>query len=443
MDRDSVTPSVESPPNRRAAEQLERHRALRGTSTTGFDTVWDVTADAIGPFFTDVDGNVFMDFTSQVAAMPLGYNNPEIVERIDSLDLGLDPLKVAGSAYYYGTAESVDDTEFLGPIHLMERLVSTCDQYDMDNVFLSNSGAEAIENAIKICYDRGGHRGVTFRGAFHGRTLGALSLNRSKQVHRRGFPEIPGVIAMPYCTCKDECTCGWETDGPSGNVLGDALDPLEGSLPPEEVAYIVLEPFQGEGGYRIPSDSFVDDVATIADRYDISLICDEIQSGLGRTGEFWGVDHLDLEPDVITSAKGLRVGATVSRSDHFPEETSRIASTWGSGDVVDILQGALTIEVILSNDLPDNAQRRGRAFQELLRDECGDVVTDVRGRGLMIAIEFESKEVRDDVSDETFERGLLTLGCGHKSLRLLPPLDVTERELEMAVEILTDAMQAA
>lgn len=442
MNRETIEPNVTSVPGETAAAWIEFQDTYQATSTSGFESVWDVSGPAIGPFFTDTDGNVFMDFSSQVAAAPLGYNSPEFGERLEALDLGVDPLKAAAAAYRVGESVAPEDTEGRFPAHLMERLIERSAAYDMDKVFLTNSGAEAVENAMKIAYDNGGHRGVTFDGAFHGRTLGALSLNRSKQVHRRGFPEVPGVISVPYCTCSGECTCGWRTDGPGGNVLADTLDPDHGSVPPEEVAYIIAEPIQGEGGYHVPSEEFLADIAAIRDEYDIPVIADEIQSGLGRTGEFWAIDHTDLEPDAITAAKGLRVGATISREDLFPDEESRIASTWGGGDLFHSAVGAITIDVIEEQNLLKNATERGRQFREAIRDE--DVfppATDVRGRGLMIGVEFESASLRDDILDEAFERGLILLGCGTKTIRVLPPLNVTEREIGLSVERFVAAIE--
>jgi 4-aminobutyrate aminotransferase len=316
----------------------------------------------------------------------------------------------------------------------------------MDTVFLSNSGAEAVENAIKISYDHtGGDYGITFQGAFHGRTLGALSLNRSKSVYRRDFPEIPKVHDVPFCddrTCDPgSCSCGFFAGETS--QLRKLLDPKRGAVDPDDVAYLIMEPIQGEGGYRFPSDEFAAEVAEVCEMHDLTLVADEIQSGVARTGEFWASDHYPFEPDVITSAKGLRVGATIGREAVFPEETSRISSTWGAGDIVSSMQGALTLDVIDDYDLMDNAVVRGRQFKGAMRDADLDPVTDVRGKGLMLAVEFDTKKRRDDVQAAALQRGLLTLGCGYNVIRILPPLDVTEREIDLGVELFTDAIADA
>lgn len=439
MDRDTVEPRVREMPGEKAREWATYHQQHSAPSTYVYDFVWDITDEAEGPFCTDVDGNVLMDFTSHVAAAPLGYNNPKIMDRLREFDL-VDPLKFAGQDFYASGDGSPSDPEFPGPTQLMDRLTDITSQYDMDTVFLSNSGAEAVENAIKICYNQGGHRAFTFNGAFHGRTLGALSLNRSKAVHRRAYPEIPGVISVPYCSCAGDCNCGWKTDGPGGNVIADKLDPKRGVIDPNEVSYIILESIQGEGGYRIPNEEFIADIADIRNRFDVHVISDEIQAGLGRTGKMWGIDHVDLEPDVITSAKGLRVGATVANSDVFPEETGRLSSTWGAGDLISSLQGVLTIDAIQEHDLLDNAVVRGQQLAEVIGDADMESIVDIRGRGLMFAVEFDTKERREAVVDAALKRGLLTLGCGHKTLRLLPPLDVTEREIELGANLLLDAV---
>ncbi|MFC4246139.1 aminotransferase class III-fold pyridoxal phosphate-dependent enzyme [Natribaculum luteum] len=439
MDRDTVEPEVDSIPGARAERWVNYHHEFAAPSTYVYEFVWDTQAEAIGPFCTDVDGNVLMDFTSHVAAAPLGYNNPTIVEKLREFDL-VDPLKIAGQDFYVSGGFPPEDSEFPGPTQLMDRLVDATDHYDMDTVFLSNSGAEAIENAIKICYASGGHRAFTTDGAFHGRTLGALSLNRSKTVHRTGYPEVPGVVSVPYPSTDREYEREWRTDGPGGNVVADQLDPERGVVDPDEVAFLILEPIQGEGGYRPAHPEFARDLEALRDRFGLNVIADEIQSGLGRTGELWAVDHLELTPDVITSAKGLRVGATISRSDVFPAEGGRLSSTWGAGDVVAAMQGVLTIDAIREQNLLANVRERGQQLREIIVGADADCVVDVRGRGLMLGVEFDTKERREAIVEAAMRRGLLTLGCGYKTLRLLPPLDVTEREIDLGADLLLEAI---
>ncbi|MFC4408384.1 aminotransferase class III-fold pyridoxal phosphate-dependent enzyme [Haloarchaeobius iranensis] len=441
MDRETAEPRVREMPGEKAKQWVKYHQQFSAPSTYVYDFVWDITEESEGPFCTDVDGNVLLDFTSHVAAAPLGYNNPKVMEPLSELEL-IDPVKIAGQDFYASGGWPPEDPDIPTPTQLMDRLVDATDHYDMDRVFLSNSGAEAVENAIKICYNQRGHRAFTFEGAFHGRTLGALSLNRSKTVHRKGYPEVPGVVSVPYISTEEEYQQRWCTDGHGGNVLADKLH-AAGNVDPDEVAYIILEPVQGEGGYRVPHDGFIRDIADIRKEHGIYVIADEIQAGLGRTGEMWGVDHLDLTPDVITSAKGLRVGATVSRSDVFPDEKGRLSSTWGAGDILSAAQGVVTMDAIDEYDLLENAQVRGRQLWETIADADLDSIVDIRGRGLMFAVEFDSKDRREAVVKEALHRGLLTLGCGYKSLRLLPPLDVTEREIELGANLFIEAAEAA
>jgi 4-aminobutyrate aminotransferase len=462
MDRNTAEPDVKSLPGDRAQRWIEYHQQRAATSTFVYEFIWDVTAPAIGPFCMDIDGNVLLDFASHVAASPLGYNNPKITEPLSEFD-AIDPMKIAGQDFYASTGWPPENPSFPGPTQLLDRLIEITDHYDMDTVFLSNSGAEAVENAIKICYNRfDGKHGITFAGGFHGRTLGALSSNRSKAVHRRGFPEIAGIESVPFCENRHcdatTCSCGFFV-GPQANetesgvsLSGEStsritsslrrmLDPSRGNVDASDVSYLIVEPIQGEGGYRIPSQSFMTEIADVTEEYDIPVVADEIQTGLGRTGEMWGVDHYAIEPDVITSAKALRVGATISRDELFPDTPGRISTTWGGGDILASLRGVLTIDAIQEYDLLSNARERGRQFKERLREEVPSFVVDVRGKGLMLAVEFDSKPRRDAAVCEAFSRGLLTLGCGYRTMRVLPPLDVTAREIDLGVDLLLETLE--
>ncbi|MXR52463.1 aminotransferase class III-fold pyridoxal phosphate-dependent enzyme [Halovenus sp. WSH3] len=443
MNRETAEPQVSDLPGERARRVVDFHHERAAPSTYVYEFVWDHSAPAIGPFCTDVDGNVLLDFTGHVGAMPLGYNNPKILDPLSEFDI-VDPMKIAGQDFYLPATGALEDAGIPGPADLMERLTAISEQYEMDTVFLSNSGAEAVENALKISYDHThGKYAITCEGAFHGRTLGTLSLNRSKEIYRRQFPEIPSVHDVPYCSdrnCSPEsCDCGFFFDDTSSlrKMVGEG-----GYVNPDEVAALVMEPIQGEGGYRFPSEAFAGEVAAVTEEYDIPLVVDEVQSGLGRTGEWWGSDHYAFDPDVIASAKSARVGATLSREEVFPEEKSRLSSTWGAGDILSSAKGVLTIDAIEEHDLLANATERGRQMKELLRDADLGGVVDVRGKGLMLAVEFESKGIRDDVQEAAFSRGFLIMGCGTRTMRLLPPLDVTEREIELGADLFAESVRA-
>ncbi len=444
MQRDSVEPQVDAIPGPRGREVVEYHHETAAPSTYVYEFVWDHSAPAIGPFCTDVDGNVLLDFTGHVGAMPLGYNNPKILEPLDEFDL-VDPMKIAGQDFYLPATEVLEDMDVPGPADLMDRLTGISSQYGMDTVFLSNTGAEAMENALKISFDyTHGKYTITCEGAFHGRTLGTLSLNRSKEVYRRQFPEIPSVHDIPFCTdrsCSPEtCDCGFFFDDTSS--LRKMLAKT-GYVNGDEVAALVIEPIQGEGGYRFPSDAFMQEIAALTTDHEIPLVVDEVQSGMGRTGEWWASDHYPIKPDVIASAKSARVGATISTEEIFPSEESRLSSTWGAGDIMSAAKGVLTIDAIEEHDLLDNATERGELMKELVNDEDLPGVTDFRGKGLLLAVEFEDKKLRDQVQEEAFNRGFLIMGCGTKTIRLLPPMDVTEREIQLAVELLAESVEAA
>ncbi|WP_435064255.1 aminotransferase class III-fold pyridoxal phosphate-dependent enzyme [Halobaculum sp. EA56] len=443
MDRDTAEPDATALPGPNARRWIEFHSEHAAPSEYSHEFVWDVTAEADGPFVTDVDGNVLLDFTCHIGAAPLGYNNEKVLSTLREFDL-VEPMKIAGQDMYFGAGPDPEAAEFPGASHLMDKLVDVSSHYGMDTVFLSNSGAEAVENALKICHD---HRSpakyaYAFEKSFHGRTVGTLSLTKSKEVYTRHYPEIAGVKTVPFCDCDDagRCECGFFPG--DGSALRNALSPEGGHVNPDEVAFAILEPIQGVGGYRFPNEAFVTEVADVCDAYDIPLVVDEIQSGVGRTGEMWAADHYPIEPDVIASAKGLRVGATISRSDVFPSEKNRLGSTFGGGDLLASMQGALTLDAIEEHDLLDNATERGRQATEILRDGAPDHVVDVRGEGLMLAVEFDTADRRDAVVEAALERGLLTLGCGKKTIRLLPPLDSTEREIELGTELFREAMDA-
>lgn len=445
MNRNTAEPDAGVFPGPNARKWIRFHQGHAAPSEYSHDFVWDVTGEADGPFVTDVDGNVLLDFTCHIGAAPFGYNNEKILDKLREFAL-VEPMKIAGQDMYFGAGESPETPSFPGSSHLMEKLIDVSSQYGMDTVFLSNSGAEAIENAMKMAHDHTptAKYAYTFEGSFHGRTLGTLSLTRSDEVYTRHYPEIAGIRMVPFCDdhgCSaDACHCGFFTD--SSSQLRNALQPEGGHVPPNEIAFVVVEPIQGVGGYRFPSTEFMSEVGDVCETYDIPLVVDEIQSGVGRTGEMWASDHYPIEPDIIASAKALRVGATISRSEIVPSEKNRLGSTFGGGDLLSSMQGVFTLEAIEEYGLLAHATKRGRQALELLRDEVPKHVVDVRGKGLMLAIEFDTPERRDAVVEAALKRGLLTLGCGSQTLRLLPPLDATEREIELGIGILNEAIEA-
>jgi 4-aminobutyrate aminotransferase len=446
----SVTLRTELPgPNARKWSAYHRRHAARSTYHQGF--VWDRSKPAIGPFCTDVDGNVILDFVSHVASSALGYNHPDLVDLASRLQ-PVEPDRYAGCDFIGAWGEDPEKSEIPTPSHLHYKLMEITSQFGFGSAFFTNSGAEAVENAMKICYD---HRksygyGICFIGAFHGRTLGALSVNRSKTIQRNWFPQIPNIVDFPYCTCQEPpCRCGWMVccTGKEGvrSRLDHFLDPDIGLVDPREVAFIIIEPIQGEGGYNVPSVDFMKEVDRLSKKYSIPLISDEIQAGMGRTGKWWAIEHFGIKPDIITVAKPLRVGATLGRTELFPQQEYRISSTWGEGNALSSAIGYTIIEIIQKENLLDHATRMGDYFLGQLRglQRKYPFLLDVRGIGLMDAVEFDSRERRDRVISQAFRRGLLLLGCGYKVIRFLPPLDVRRREIDLALEILEAACKEA
>jgi 4-aminobutyrate aminotransferase len=447
MNRNTVQVDIKvPPPGPNALKWAEFHRRYAARSTYHKGFIWDRSRPAIGPFCTDVDGNVILDFVSHVGSSALGYNHPDLLgfthlQRID-------PDRYAGCDFIGAWGEDPEKCPFPTPSHLHYKLMEITSQFGFGSAFFSNSGAEAVENAIKICYDRKKNYGygICFYGAFHGRTLGALSLNRSKKIQRDWFPQVPNIMDFPYCTCRDQaCNCGWMVccTGKEGirSRLDHFLDPDIGLVDPEEVAFIILEPIQGEGGYNVPNVDFIKEVGRLARRYSIPLISDEIQAGLGRTGKWWAIEHFGIQPDIITVAKPLRVGATLGKTEFFPQEEYRLSSTWGEGNALSSAIGYTIIEVIQREDLLANAAGMGNYFLDRLRElqKIYPFILDVRGIGLMDGIEIDSRERRDRIVQRSFGRGLLLLGCGYKVIRFLPPLDVRPREIDMALAILEEA----
>ncbi|MBI5969392.1 MAG: aminotransferase class III-fold pyridoxal phosphate-dependent enzyme [Deltaproteobacteria bacterium] len=450
MNRDTAQINIKTPPpGPKARKWAEFHRRYAARSTYHEAFIWDRSQPAVGPFVTDVDGNVILDFVSHVGSSALGYNHPALVSMAAKLQT-IDPDRYAGCDFIGAWGEDPEKSEIPTPSHLHSKLMEITSQFGFGSAFFTNSGAEAVENAIKICYDHKKNYGygICFYGAFHGRTLGALSLNRSKKIQRDWFPQIPNIADFPYCTCRAHpCNCGWMVccTGKEGtrSRLDHYLDPDIGLVDPEEVAFIILEPIQGESGYNVPSMEFMKEVERLAKKYSIPLISDEIQAGLGRTGKWWAIEHFGVQPDIITVAKPLRVGATLGKTELFPQQEYRISSTWGEGNALSSAIGYTIIEVIQKENLLDNATRLGKYFLTQLKglQKKFSFIVEVRGIGLMDGLEIDSRERRDRIIRQALDRGLLLLGCGYKVIRFLPPLDVRQREIDMALEILEEAFR--
>lgn len=399
-----------------------------------------------GARIEDVDGNEFLDFAAGIAVVSTGHCHPEVVAAIQQQAAEL--IHISGTDFFH---QPLTD--------LAEQLSAIAPMPGPHRFFYGNSGAEAIECALKLArYHTGRQHVIAFLGAFHGRTMGALSLTGSKPQQRRRFsPLVSGVTHVPY---------PYAYRGNMQSTLSDEEYALNCAryieerifrtiVAPEEVAAIFVEPVQGEGGYVVAPTNFMHELRAICDRHGILLVCDEVQSGAGRTGKWWAIEHTGVEPDIVTMAKGIAsgmpLGICMSRAEIMDWVPGSHASTFG-GNPLCLAAAQATIKVIEREGLA-NATRVGEMMLERLRGwkASHPLVGDVRGRGLMIGIELvkdkTSREpisaLRNRVETLAFERGLLILGCGETSIRLCPPLIVSEHEASVALDILEDALSAA
>ena len=436
-----LLPSVVTPlPGPKAAEIIERDRAVLSPSYTRCYPL--VMKRGEGAIVEDVDGNRFLDFNAGIAVVASGHSHPRVVAAIQKQ--AAEFLHMSGTDFYY---ESL--------VQLAEKLAALVPGSEARRVYFGNSGAEAVEAAIKMArYHTGRDKFIAFLGAFHGRTMGALSLTGSKVTQRRGFGPMLPVQHIPYAYCyrcaygKEPSTCAVECV----KVIEQTL--FKTILPAEEVAAIIVEPVQGEGGYLVPPPKFHEELRRIADKHGILLIHDEVQSGMGRTGKMFASEHFGVVPDIVTLAKGIASGmplaATVARADVMNWPPGAHASTFG-GNPVSIASALTTIE-LLEESLLENAASVG-AYMRARMDQWPERfvhVGDVRGLGLMIGFELvrdqdtkeRAPELRDRVEMMAFERGLLVLGCGQNSIRLCPPLVINRDQADFALDTLEQCLQA-
>ncbi|MBF8289547.1 MAG: aspartate aminotransferase family protein [Chloroflexi bacterium] len=370
----------------------------------------------------DIDGNLFLDFAAGIAVTSTGHSHPQVVAAIK--EQAADLIHFSASDFYLPIyAEVCERLANLTPI-----------KGGRARTYLGNSGAEVVEASIKLArYATGRQNVVAFLGAFHGRTYGAVSLTASKAKYHAHFgPLLPGIYHAPFGTVEG---LKWFDE-----VLFDKL------VPANEVAAIIVEPIQGEGGYLVPEDGFMPGLRELCDRHGILLIADEIQSGVGRTGAMWAVDLWNVKPDILLTAKGVAsgmpLGAMVARADLLEAwGPGAHGSTYG-GNPVACAAALATLELI-EGGLVDNARVRGdqaMAGLAVLADRFPRLIPAVRGRGLMIGIEFDTAAHADAVQSACFQRGLLVLECGKSSVRLSPALTVSGEEIVTALRIFAEAV---
>src|ERR1700734_1364309 len=392
----------------------------------------------------DVAGNEFLDFAAGIAVVSTGHCHPEVVAAIQQQAAEL--IHISGTDFYYELMPQ-----------LAARLSAIAPMPGPHRFYYGNSGAEAIECALKLArYHTGRQNVIAFFGAFHGRTMGALSLTASKPQQRRRFaPLVPGVTHVRYPYAYRGCSGGPQEEERFALGCARYIEEklFKTTLPPEEVAAIFVEPIQGEGGYVVAPDIFMQELRRICDKHGILLVVDEVQSGAGRTGKWWAVEHSGVEPDMVCIAKGIAsgmpLGVTLTRSEIMDWVPGSHASTFG-GNPVCVAAALATLDVIEKENLLEHSAEVGAHMMKRMADWPTrlKLVGDVRGRGLMIGVDIVKDKTtkehgaaeRDLIIERAFEHGVLFLGCGPSTIRLCPPLVVTEEEADVALEVLEECI---
>jgi 4-aminobutyrate aminotransferase len=391
----------------------------------------------------DVDGSEFLDFTAGIAVNSTGHCHPEVVKAIQ--DQAATLLHMSGTDFYYDLMPKV-----------AAKLSELAPMDGPHKIYFGNSGAEAVECAMKLArYHTGRQNIIAFYGSFHGRTMGALSLTGSKVQQKRRFaPFVPGVTHVRYPYAYRGCSGGPQAAEAFGLGCARFIEEtlFKKTVAPEEVAAIFVEAIQGEGGYIVPPDSFLQEIREICDRHGILMVVDEIQSGAGRTGKWCAIEHTGVQPDIVTMAKGIASGmplsACIAKAEVMNWVPGSHASTFG-GNPLCLAAALATIEVLEREGMANAATVGGAALERLATwVDKHEIVGEVRGRGLMIGVEIiENKRtkaiaggLRDQIVDLAFEKGLLLLGCGENSLRLCPPLVVSQAEMDVALDLLEECV---
>ncbi len=410
-------PHIQSaPPGPKGKAIIERDRA--STATCYLKEYPLVVARGQGAMIEDVDGNRYLDFMAGIAVAATGHSHPKVVAAIN--DAASRFLHICGGDFYYESFAA-----------LPERLAKLAPGRDPKRVFLTNSGTEAVEGALKLARHSTRRAAiVAFEGSFHGRTYGSLSLTASKSVQRGGFgPFLPEVYHAPY----------GDADYIEQRLFAKRLDP-------RDVAAVIVEPIQGEGGYLVPPTGFLRSLRALTEKYGILLIMDEVQSGIGRTGKMFACEHENIVPDIVLTAKGLAsgmpLGAIIARADIMKWQPGAHGSTFGGNPVC--CAAALATLDLVEGGLMDNAGKMGEVLMRESKKlaERHKTITDVRGRGLMMAIELNDPALVKRVVLGAFQKGVLLLGAGKSAIRFAPPLTIDEEDIRIALstigELLSD-----
>ncbi len=431
-----------TPPGPKAREIVERDRTYLATTTKSAPIV---IKRASGSIVEDVDGNLLIDFSSGISVLNVGHAHPKVVEAIARQAALFTHF--AGTDFYYGIQTM-----------LAERIGKITPGKHRKKVFFGNSGAEANEAAIKVAKSHTKRQMfLAFLGAFHGRTQGALSLTASKAKQRAGFfPTMPGVVHVPYAYCY---RCPYKLTYPScdlycANIIEDVY--MKTVAPPEDLAGVFVEPVQGEGGYIVPPPGWMDRIAKIAKDHDLLLIDDEVQSGLGRTGKMWAIEHSEAVPDILTMAKslggGLPIGAAVYPAEMDFQESGKHSNTFG-GNPVACAASLATLDVIEEEALVERSAKLGGHLAKRLDEltERYEFIGDRRGLGMMQATEFvtdkRSKKpdpkLRDAIEKDAYEHGLILLPCGESTMRYIPALNIPREVLDAGLDVVEGCFRRA
>ena len=429
-------------PGPKAKAMLERDQKVVSSS---YPRAYPLVMDhGKGVEVWDADGNRFIDMMAGIAVLSTGHSHPKVVKAVK--DAAENFLHISSDFYHEGW------------VRLSEKLDEIAPFEEHAKTFLTNSGTEAVETAIKLAkYHTKRHNFIGFFGAFHGRTMGSVSFTASKPHYHRGFyPLMPGVTHVPF---PDEYRpilhrkMGEDYGETCVRFIEEEI--IAHNVPGDEIAGVLVEPIQGEGGYVVPPDGFFPALRKLCDKYGILLIVDEVQSGMGRTGKWWAIEHWDVEPDIVVSAKGiasgLPLGACIARESVMTWPIGTHGNAYG-GNPIACAASLATIDLLEEKYLA-NAAEVGDYMKDALEEIQArhTSIGDVRGKGLMIGVEFvkdkntkePNEEIRNMIEHTAFEHGLLTLGCGRSTMRFAPPLCITKKEADEGLTIFEEAVTMA
>ena len=392
----------------------------------------------------DIDGNRFLDFAAGIAVTSTGHSHPRVVKAIQ--EQAEKFIHISSDFYHPKWVELGEKLDSIAPFE--EAAVT----------FMANSGTEAVETAIKLArYYTGRANFIAFTGAFHGRTMGAVTMTASKSAYHKGFyPLMNGVLHAPFPNTYRPVLERRKGEDYGETVVRYIEEEIIGHiLPGDEIAGILVESIQGEGGYIVPPEGFFPALRKLCDKYGILLITDEVQSGMGRTGKWWAIEHFGIEPDIVTAAKGIAsgmpLGAAIARRSVMTWKKGAHGNTYG-GNPLACAAALATIELIEEQYLQNAAEVGQYALDALAELQVQHPsIGDVRGKGLMIGVEFvmdketkvPAEALRDRIADLAFESGLITLGCGQSVIRVSPALSITKAEIDEGLKIFAEAITAA